>query len=408
MARSAPCTEPSRTATSDGISYDPAAEVWRIPAPGSPVRFDFGSLTEASAGLRADAKVAMRAALARSPAGSAYADFDAIRGMLRTAASLSAPVDAFTPGLLRTYEASLPAGRRHLAARLASALWRWRASSAGGLSPDLPGYLARQRSDRHDAGGAVRTLCPRGGALTVAERDGLVAALHAAWAARRIAAADYLMALLVVVLGLRPLQVACLKVGDLRPASDPGAFAADLLVTRLKQRGGARPRARFTARGLTDALAEAVEAQCKAAASHGRALGLEVAECPMFSSMREGTSAPGFTAHMTGAAVGRRVAQVLGRLDTAWNRSARGHVFPLRLRRTFATLLSTDGCGVAEISTLLDHSGPCMARAYIEASPTLARRLGQSSGGAFAGLAARYAVGDDEASAPAPHGSTRP
>ena len=393
--------------TSDGVKYDPGADVWSIPAPGSPVRFDFDSLPGISAGLRAEARLAMQAALAHSPACSAYGDFDSIRGMLRRVAGGSAaPVAEITPELLRAHDAALPPGCRHLSARLAAALRRWHASGAGGLSSDLPEWLSRQTAEPHAAGHAVRTLSQTQGALSAAERDALFAALHVAAASSAVPEVDYAMALLVAVLALRPLQVACLKAGDLRPPSDPDRFAADLLVTRLKQRGGRRPRQEFVARGLIGSLADILGAQCVRAEGRATALGVARPDVPMFPAPRASRGAPGFEGHMSAATVGRRVGLTLDRLRAFPDREDRGRLFPLRLRRTFATLLSVEGCGLAEISALLDHTGPDMAQAYIEASPTLGRRLGQAMDQGFEWLADSFVT--DPAQPPVDRGPVVP
>ncbi len=396
MARGAGNRAPTLTATSDGVgaSYDPAASVWSIPAPGGLVRFDFCSLPGASTGLRASAKQAIQAALAQSPARSVYGDFDSIRGMLRrVAGSVDVSIATITPELLCEHDAALLPGRRHLSARLASALRRWHLSGAGGLSPDLPAWLAGQPSRAHDAGRAVRTLCPAQGALQAPERDALLAALHAGAAAGAVPGSDYAMCLLVAVLALRPMQVACLKIGDLRRPPVPGMFAADLLVTRLKQRNGLRPREEFTARGLVASLASVLEAQCARAATRAEALGVAPCDAPMFPATRAVGNAAGFAGHVSAALVGARVARTLSRLSVLPECKGGGaRVYPLRLRRTFATLLSVEGCGLAEISTLLDHTGPDMARAYIEAAPGLGRRLSQASSEGFKALAAGFAA----------------
>ena len=377
-------------ATVGGVAYDPLADVWSLAAPGGPVRLDFRSLPVASAALRAEAKRAAAASVGRGPPRAAQQDLASVRRLLRRAAELRPGVEVgeITQELVRVHDAALPPGSRYLAGHLAAALRRWAAAGAGGLSPGLAGWLSCEPAEAHAAGRAVRTCCQLRGALPEQERDSLLAALHAARASGTVAADDYAMSLLVAVLGLRPIQVAWLKAGDLREPSDPAAFAADLLVPRAKQRDGARPREKLTARGLVAALADAVSAQRDAAAAWAVARGMVPEEAPLFPAMAGcGPAAPGFAGHMSASAVGIRVSATLDGLRAL--PAGTGHAFPLRLRRTFATGLARAGCGVAEISLLLDHTGRDGALAYIEASPTLGPRLGQATGAGFADLAAR-------------------
>ncbi len=395
--------------TSDKVSYDPEADVWLLPTPGGAVRFDFLALPYASAALRTAAKRAMRASLATRPARSVHGDFKSLQSLFRrVAASYPGRVfDEITPELVRAHDASLAVESRYQAGLLSVTLRRWAGSGAGGLAEGLDTWLAHEPTPSHDAGHAVRTCSRTRGALRPQERDTLLAALHAAYDAGRISVADYAMALLVGVLGLRPLQLVCLKIGDLRPPSDASMFAADLMVARLKQKNGRRPRDVFTPYGLITALADVLHHHCAQAARRAARFGVTVPDAPMFPAAKRGeVSLPGFVGHLTVAAVSRRVSATFDRLGALRDRPAGGHVFPLRLRRTLATLLHEESGALAEISVLLNHTKPGMARAYIEASPAFAARLDDVMGAAFSELAARFGH-VDVAAKPEPGGAPR-
>ena len=390
MANAAP-----PTVSRDGVVYDPLADAWSLPTPGGPVRFDFLALAGISASLRESAKLAMRTSLTALPARTAHGDFSSLRALFRHARTLhpGCVFEEVTPELLCEYEASLPAGSRHRAGRLVFALSRWSASGVGGLSHDLASWLEWTPAETHVAGGAVRTCCPMRGALRPVDRDALLGALHEAYGSGAISLDDYATSLLVVVLALRPMQVACLKVGDLRPPSDSSTFAADLLVTRLKQRG-LFPRDAFTPRGLVFSLAEVLRLQC-ADVTRLAAAGTPAAELPMFPAGQRATLfAPGFEGHRSPSAVSRRVVATLDPFIAAIDSAEPGHGFPLRMRRTLATTLHGEGCGVPEISVLLDHTGRRGALAYIEEPADLGARLGPAMGARLADLGARFRRSD--------------
>lgn len=378
--------------TRDGVAFDPRADAWSLATPAGPVMFDFDALAGVSAAIRAGAKLAMRASLATLPTRTVHRDFTSLRSLFKHASATrpDTTLEEVTSDLLSDYEASLPAGCRHRAGRLAVALRRWQAVGAGGLCRTLGFWLSWVPSEAHVPGHAVRTCCPRRGALRPSDADALLADLHEAYRSARLPLAAYAMALLVVVLALRPMQVACLKVSDLRAPNDPGMFAADLLVTRLKQRG-VLPRELFAPRGLVAAMGEVIGLQCAAAASLAVGRGLPAASAAMFPAWgRAVRFAPGFEGHPSSSAVSRRVSAILDRLLASREGAGADHAFPLRSRRTLATRLYDEGCGIPEISVILDHTGRDGARAYIEASADLAPRLETSLGKHFSALGARF------------------
>jgi len=365
------------TATSDGVIFDLGADTWSLPAPGGSVRFDFLSLVGASVSLRTHAKQAIAASLTTRPTRSVHGDFESIRGLFRCLAELR-PETVFieiTPDLLLAHEAILPPKKRYLASRVTIALRRWAAAGVGGLGPNLAAWLSWVPTEAHDAGQAVRTCSTTQGAHSPVERDAMLAALHASHDAGTVGPTDYALALLIIVLALRPVQVAWLKAGDLQPASNPAKFAANLLVPRAKQRNGRQPRQEFTVRGIIPALADVLRKQCAVATGP---------EASMFPAGRSaGPAVPGFEGHLSSTAVGARYKATLARIGRAGGS-------PLRSRRTFATTLSIEGCSLPEISALLDHTGPDMARAYIEASPALVPLLGRTAGPRFTALACKF------------------
>ena len=109
--------------TRDGVAFDARADVWSLPTPGGPVRFDFLALVGVSPSLREAARVAMRTSLAALPARTAHGDYSSLCALFRHGRTMhpGCVFEEVTPELLCDYESSLPAGSRHRAGRLAVA-----------------------------------------------------------------------------------------------------------------------------------------------------------------------------------------------------------------------------------------------------------------------------------------------
>lgn len=125
----------------------------------------------------------------RTSCAAVHGGIASIRGLVRRIALLrpGAAVAEVTPALLLEHEAALPPGKWHLEDRLAAARrrWagtRWAGTGAGGLAPELAAWLAWAPFEAHAAERAVRTCSRTQGAPSPAERDRLLAALHAGYA----------------------------------------------------------------------------------------------------------------------------------------------------------------------------------------------------------------------------------
>lgn len=93
---------------------------------------------------------------------------------------------------------------------------------------------------------------PLTGPLTDIERSATQAALNDAFAAKKIALDDYLLAWLCLLLGQRNIQYAMLKVGDVREITKAdGATEYVLRVPRVKQGRAEARREQFKERLIT-------------------------------------------------------------------------------------------------------------------------------------------------------------
>ena len=382
----------------DGYPFDPAVDVWNLGTPSGPLRFDFTTLPGASAGLQAQAKSALAVLVSSRPPKLAYCGLSLTRSLLRSIVRWEPQtlVERFTAADLQGYQAGLAPRSRYLAGHLRAFLLKWAETGAGGLGADLLEFLPWMQTESHVAGEAVRTCSPTHGALTSEQRDTLLAALHAAYAAGKVRLDDYGIALLLITLALRPLQVACIKTGDLLPAADARRFGSDLLVTRLKQRG-MRPREAFTKFGIIREISEVLHLQRRVAVAWAATRGVAAEEAPLFpicdSRNRVGIRPDclsDFEGHLSSCAVSNRLHHTLNRLGELPGLAGRGHVFPLRLRRTLATIQSAEGRSLAEIAGQLDHTRWTQPLAYIEQTPELVGRLDAALGDAYARFASGF------------------
>ena len=376
----------------DGYPFAPDADVWILDTPSGPCRFNFVTLHGASDGLRAHAKSALAVLVSSRPPEWAHTGLSLIRSLLRSIV-LREPrilVERFTAADLQGYQAGLAPGSRYLAGRLRDFLLAWAETGAGGLGADLLEVLPWMQTERYAAGNAVRTCSPTHGALTIKQRDAVLTALHAAHAAGTIRLDDYGIALLILVLALRPLQVGCVKTQDLLPASDTGEAGGDLLVTLLKQKG-TRPRDAFTKIAVISEIFGVLCSQRRVAVAWAATRGIAADEAPLFPDRGHASRRPerlkGFEGHLSRRTVAKRLRRTLDRLGVLPELAGGGHVFPLRCRRTLATHQYAEGRSLTEISALLTQKGRAQALSYIEQPPELIERLDAALGETYARFA---------------------
>lgn len=388
-----------RVRTLDGYAVDTFAPVWRVPTPTELTVFDFGNLPGVSPKFHAALMRFVAGRLAAVSPRRAYSDFVTVRRLLSAVAARDRDrvVEELTWADLRAFEESERGRTRSVVHALGQTLRAWDRSGAPGLAADLRERLPTLETEYEPGPSPVRTRCPVRGALTQGERDEAMARLRESFGAGEVTVANYANAALVMVLALRPSQVAALKVRDLAAAAHPSGASHILRVTRLKQRW-VRPGKSYRTHRLAPEMGRLLEAQRAEAVRRAGARGMDPAIAPLFPRCPTASSdpakrpeLPGWEGHAQGGDLGARFTRTMSSLGL---RSARTgdqqRVTPLRARRTQATLHRAAGGSVAEVRDLLDQTSDRAPLAYIEPNRGVMARVEAAMAADLRAIAAAF------------------
>lgn len=235
-------------------------------------------------------------------------------------------------------------------------LLKWRKHNLPGIPEETAELLRTIYLRPHTVGASVSTLDPYDGPLTDLEFEAIQCALNNAYERNEVDESKVLITYLFLALGLRPVQLASLKCYDL---IIPNATESDyvLMVPRCKQVDRLE-RSEFKARKLTHQLGSALHKYVKRLQKEYSATTIKPDQIPLFPQLRGSpNTCPGFLLHSTPTALSRRIEKVFDKIKVPSERSASPiHIFPLRLRRTFATRACEEGLPLHVVAELLDHA----------------------------------------------------
>ena len=146
----------------------------------------------------------------------------------------------------------------------------------------------------------------------------------------------YVLALLSISLGVRPIQLATMKICDLKVANDASGTSSYLLrVPRAKQREKIA-RDGFTDRVLAPQIGELVRRHAGEVQARLKNILTQPANAPMFPATKQLATPPiGFELHRAAGDVGQLVTELFGRLGVVSERTGKQiNITPIRLRRT--------------------------------------------------------------------------
>lgn len=245
---------PEEAISFDGVLFNPRLERWAIKSGLQHISIDFSALSVFDPELLHSFRMVMLwyvRNLSASLANGIYAR------TLHFARSQSISIiSEISAQHLLTYRGTLTSGQEWYLTTLAGALRRWSSLGLPGISEDAKNLLKRLRLKGNRKGEAVRNACPIEGPLTDLELSGLVTSLRRSFADGAITREEYLLSALCVALGLRSVQIAALKTGDLYNDRQNGISI--LRVPRAKQRGQP-PRTTFKERPLDSEIAREFE-----------------------------------------------------------------------------------------------------------------------------------------------------
>jgi len=234
----------------------------------------------------------------------------------------------------------------------------------------------------------VLSLCPKDGPFSDYEFEAILDGLDNHYAAKRITNEEYMVAQLFAATGRRPIQIAAIKVGDLRVDYQLlGEPTYILNIPRAKVRGRGF-RAKFTDYALAEHIAQVVNKHIEhitnmVARNLKRQLTQEEKQLlPLFPNFDEltildelNTSKSIELLHMDVFHIQRKklsniLVKTINSLNIISERTkGKIHVHAYRFRYTLGTRAARENCGVLTIATLLDQSDTQHAGVYVQNHP---------------------------------------
>lgn len=379
---------PCIVATIDGCTFDASGTTWRVRTPSERLLFNF-TLPEADESMRRWIRETTAARMRTEAPETVHAGLNGCRVLLRFAAALdgSGGIGRFTLAQFEAYRAGLPATQLCLAKDLLETLRKMdrlgdRLGLAG-LDDEFREQLPLLSVRTLPRVSAVKTMCPKKGALSEAELGKALRALRAAYELGGISLQNFSLAIMTIGLVPRPAQSAQLKVGDLIVTTGPdGSKACVLIVPRVKHRRHGRTVRRVTERPLVPSIGAILERQCAAAVLWGAKRGIAASECPMFpvaDTRHRGIAwpeLPGTARHSGGSDISARLVATFANLRLVSSR-IEGHqsVSATRLRRTLASIARGRGRSYGDVGQLLGHLNGATAHVYVEGTVGMIERV---------------------------------
>ncbi len=359
--------------TKQGFVFDSDEDSWSISDTVKRFTFDFTKITCSKLFLNSFKKVIVFY-LEGSSANHAHNLFSKTKMLVNHSGET---INVLTSADFINYKASLKSSSQGVLSSIAGCLRKWQQLEYEGLSPDLNELLKDIRLKSNPKGEAVRTMDPVNGPLSEFEFQALHKALNDAHESKEISLRDYCLTRLFLIIGMRPIQYAGMKLSDLSVSEGEGGNDIYLLrIPRAKQRTLARTQ--FLERIITEKFAKElfkyiaeVEAQFPGFS--------RPSELPMFPDrtkiVRDDWIA-GFQWHSTANQIGQELAEIVECLDVMSERTNEPlQVTSRRLRRTLGTRTAQEGHGVLIVAEVLDHTDIQNAGIYVEATPEIIERI---------------------------------
>ncbi|MFA6902893.1 MAG: site-specific integrase [Gallionellaceae bacterium] len=253
----------------------------------------------------------------------------------------------------------------HILASIRGFLIKWCALSSPGIDQEVAYFLRSIKIRQHPVGVAVATLDSNIGPLTDFEFEAIQSALNNAYAHNQIKTENLLQCYLLMSLGIRPVQLASLKCGDLiEPQTPDGDYM--LKVPRAKQHGQLA-RDEFKLRRLTCQIGDPLSTYVASIRAEFSNRIEDTNHAPMFPQRKQVKNAnePGFKYHAVASTLSGRFRNLFISLQVPSDRlEIPISMTPIRFRRTFATRAAEEGWPLLVLAELMDHSNTKHVKVY--------------------------------------------
>ncbi|MCG7920828.1 MAG: site-specific integrase [Candidatus Thiodiazotropha lotti] len=267
--------------------------------------------------------------------------------------------------------------------------------------------LSSWKLSGNDKGTAVLSLDPEEGPYSDIEFEAIKNGLDNKYAEAVINAEEYSLAQLFAATGRRPIQIASLKIGDLR--IDSYTLETPVFMVRIpkaKVRGSSF-RSKFTDFALIESIGQVLslyieEVKKEAESQIGRKLKKDEADMlPMFPShlrqlkklTQEEVKSVLTTdvTHRKTSDVTSKLRDIFDKLGITSERTGRPiKTTGYRFRYTLGTRAAREGAGVLTIATLLDHSDTQNTKVYVANIPEHAATISEIMNGSLMRYASAF------------------
>lgn len=384
---------PAVARTKSGIEFDPRGDVWQFREAVSAISIKFKRL-RAYPELLSGFKVVLLWYFENYAADTCRAHFHNFKHFCkRISDETGQPLGAVGSEEILNYKANLSSRQLGRLGSLSALFRKWYSLGVPGVSEEAVKLLDGMRIPGAPKGISVLTHDPIDGPLNDLEFDAVVAGVKRAFDSQRITLEDYVLAMLFIALGQRPVQYATLKVCDLiRGAVADGGYLYSLSVPRAKQKGGF-VREQFKNRLLNSTLGALVWKHAKNVEKRFEGVLADATLAPLFPATISRFNEPlGFEFHRTGQSISDTFTAVIDSLRVISVRTGeRINTHPYRFRRTTGSRAAVEGHGELVIAELLDHTDTQNVGVYVQAVPEIVERIDRALALYLAPLAQAFA-----------------
>lgn len=372
---------------SDGTPFHPLEDLWTFKTLSGGVNIDFSLLRViATEEFVTAAKIAMKLLVETRNLLSVRAAYLQFRGLIMAACqrrdNLVHEIDA--------EDVAVWCGRGNAGyvGQLRPVIDVWHTLKLPGIAAEARDFFVTIRVHSTTDKEAVLTWDPEAGAYRPAEDAVLKSALDDGFNTGMVNLYDYALARTFRGLGMRPAQLAAMKVGDVRRRGDRVEMRIPLAKRRgMPERGGFLPWKPIT-QGLADILFLHIAANVLPRVSPDDDPDL----AQLFPKRKNMLAvSKGIEAHQNKhnlCSVHVRVFKQLGVISPITGRPM--VVSPTRERHTVLTGLAMLGCTTDEIAANAGHASPASCQPYVDASIDHFQRMEKLIGEAFIPLADRF------------------
>lgn len=416
---------PDFATTISGVQFNPHSDIWRYQDGLDRVNIDFGSLR---LGLSSDLLVTFKSVLvhaAQEISPVSLTRYHTVMTKFLESLNLNSKLEKFDEAIIRRFWMS-PVVLEKYKFEFRWIIDRWIKHRYTGVEQPVVDFLRQHKEPSRIIGESVLTWDPVSGPLTDIEFKNFYESMIDSFAEGRIQTQSFLMTWLVTSLGIRPRQVALLKVCDVLRKADNGVESFSISIPRIKQRGQI-PRDEMYEWPVINEIGKMLYEHGRNQRAKLEGLVIDLDQSPLFSGdmdfdfdidrsilpnnldlgvnekLKFRGGGGNLSYHMPVSFVIDGLRSVFNEIDVSSERVGSEIVLNARrLRKTYGTRLAADNVPAPVLAAMLGHRDIKSSKPYIAATSRLQDRLDKSLAFELAPLAqafrGEFLTGQDNAS----------